>query len=321
MKHARFFSVFVLSTMAIYAIAGFYFLPLANFEGDLTRIGMLPESQFGWTKEQPAIDPNLMQQSTLQDADVLVIGDSFSAHRVWQSELVRHGLRVRSEDWTGVRNICDDFAQSITKRGFQGKYVIFEIVERNLEQFLNGSLACKKMEYHSSVEVDMPHPPPPTHIDPEQNKYSGRLSVGIQVRFNMLREKLWGHKPEGLRLQHMTNGCTLFSHPRCDDILFLGRDSPSDLGENVLAKMEEINKRVGGYTPVWLVAPNKSTPYLYPDKKFWDVAEKRLHVPNVLRDFRDALRKNTVDLYPANNTHLSTTGYLIMGNTVYQSLH
>ena len=74
MKRAKVFSRFVFLFTAIYGMAGFYFLPMANYEGDLTRIAMLPESRFGWTKTQPNVDPALLQHSSWKDADVFVIG-------------------------------------------------------------------------------------------------------------------------------------------------------------------------------------------------------------------------------------------------------
>jgi len=66
--------------------------------------------------------------------------------------------------------------------------------------------------------------------------------------------------------------------------------------------------------------PNKSTAYLYPNKQFWNKAEQRFHTPNLLRMTQQAIEKKTVDLYPANNTHFSTTGYLLMGGAIYQTM-
>ena len=60
-------------------------------------MGLLPETLFGWTKPQPALDAKWMQQASMQEADVLVIGDSFSDSRVWQTVLTQHGLKVRTE--------------------------------------------------------------------------------------------------------------------------------------------------------------------------------------------------------------------------------
>ena len=97
MKHARLFSIIVFAALAIYGAVGFYFLPLASFTGPLTRMGKIPESLFGWTKEQPAIDPSNLANVSLQEADILVIGDSFSIPHLWQSVLVKNGIKVHTE--------------------------------------------------------------------------------------------------------------------------------------------------------------------------------------------------------------------------------
>jgi hypothetical protein len=320
MKHAKLFSILVFTAAALYGAIGFYCLPLAGFEGDLTRMYKLPETLFGWTKPRPAVDPGLIRQAAWQDADVLVVGDSFSASWIWQTALTREGLRVRTEHWGSIRAICEDFAQSIRDRGFRGKYVILQIIERNVEEGLATSAACKKMEYHSSADTDNPRGSPATSVDRGIKDYSGRLSVGIQVWLNVLEYDLRGNGPAGAKMERLPDGCSLFSHARCNDVLFLGNDRVQDLGEDSLANMETINARFDGLVPIWVIVPDKSTAYLHPDKHFWDKAERSFHAPNLLETFRQAIRDKIVDLYPANNTHLSTTGYLLMGDAIYRSI-
>ena len=127
--------------------------------------------------------------------------------------------------------------------------------------------------------------------------------------------------PGEVRVERVENGCDLFSHPRCNDVLFYAKDRVPDLGENVLRDMEKINARLKGYTTVWVIIPDKATAYLHSDKKFWDEAERRFNAPNIQKVFRQAIREKTVDLYLANNTHVSTTGYLLLGNAIYQGMH
>lgn len=328
MKYARFFSIFVFAAAGLYGMAGFYFLPLANFEGDLTRMGKLPEALFGWTKEQPILDPNLMRQASWQEADVLVIGDSFSDPRIWQTALTREGLHVRTESWASVRAICDDFTPWLLRKGFKGKHVIFEIIERNVEEPPSKSIGCHKMEPHSSTSADQPRDPPATWIDRSKADYSGRLSVGIATRSNVSKYEQLSAQPDfkswdaggGSRMVRMANGCDLFSHLRCRDVLFYGGDNERDLAGSVLDNIGIINARLQNLTPVWVIIPDKSTVYLRPEKKFWEEAERRFQSPNVLKAFRQATQDKTVDLYPANNTHLSTTGYLFMGNLIYRAI-
>lgn len=327
MSQARFYTILVAVIMAAYALIGFYFLPLASFEGNLTRMAKLPESYFGWTREQPAIDPRLMRSAEWQDADVLVIGDSFSYAQLWQTVFTQKGVRVRTETWESVFNICENFSDWVRDKGFKGKYIVIESVEAYFEDRVSRSLACKRMEYHASPQL-APKPPPTL---PDRNKadYSGRLSVGIETELNARKYdrlssgpgfKGWDDLGEA-RVVRVENGCELFSHPRCRDALFYTKDRVEDMGGNILDGMAGINARLKNYTVVWAVIPDKSTVYLHPEKKFWDEAEQRFHAPNLLKTFREEIRKKTIDFYPANNTHVSTTGYLILGDAIYQNMY
>lgn len=118
----------------------------------------------------------------------------------------------------------------------------------------------------------------------------------------------------------MKRGCELFSHARCQDVLFYASDRVTDLGADTLDHLQTLNTRLGDLTPIWVFMPDKSTVFLHPDKHFWDKAEDRFLAPNVLKVMRQALAEKTVDLYPANNSHLSTTGYLLLGEAVYRTL-
>ena len=328
MKHARLFSILVLSMVALYGAIGFYTLPLANFQGDLTRMGMLPERMFGWTRPQPAIDPVLMHQSSWKDADVLVVGDSFSDGRVWQTVLTGDGLRVRTETWDSMRGICGDFMPWLRDQGFNGKYIVFEAIERGAIDVLSKSVACDRMGFHPSVYADSPRSPPPVSFDPARGDYSGSLYVGIETLISAIGYEGASRTPgfagremaNGIKLVRVKNGCELFSHARCQDALFLAMDRAEDIPPDTLDSVGKINARLSGVTPIWVFVPNKSTAYLYPGKQFWDEAERRFHAPNLLRVTQQAIRENTMDLYPANNTQFSTTGYLLMGKEVLKEI-
>jgi len=326
MKYAKLFSVLVFAVLGTYGAIGLYFLPLAGFEGDLTRVAKLPESLFGWTKPQPSINPDLLLSASWQDADVLVIGDSFSETRVWQSVLVKHGLRVRTEHWTSVRGVCEDFYPWLRAQGFKGTHVIFEVIERNIEAGLPNSVNCGEQVYHPNVNADKLHAPPVTAR--KNTDLSGRLSVGVETWLNVMNYETLSRQPGfqtwsvpgGVRLERLANGCELFSHPRCQDALFYGSDRVPDLSDEVLNHVQVLNSRIGDLTPIWVFMPDKSTVFLHPEKQFWDKAEDRFLAPNVLKVMRQALTRKTVDLYPANNSHLSTTGYLLLGDAVYQTI-
>ncbi len=327
MKHAKIFSICVFVAVLCYGAIGFYFLPLASFQGDLTRTGMLPETQFGWRKPQPEINQRWLAQASMQEADVLVVGDSFSDTHVWQTVLTQHGIKVRTETWDSIRAICADFAPWLKGQGFNGKYVVFEVIERNIPD-LEKSLSCLKMQVHTSIFSDRPRSPPISFFDPSHKDLSGRLSIGIRTALNYREyERLsapadfkYEMLPNGTKVARVNNGCDLFSHTRCHDALFLAQDKAEDVDVGIFDSIEKLNARLNSITPIWVFVPNKSTAYLYPDKQFWNEAERRFHAPNLLRMTQQAIQAKAIDLYLGNNTHFSTTGYLLMGDEIFKAM-
>ncbi len=326
MRHAKVFSLLVSAALLLYGAVGFYFLPLASFTGPLTRMGKIPESLFGWTKEQPEINPEYLANAPWQEADVLAIGDSFSIPHLWQSVLVKKGLKVHTETWEAMRNICGDFSPWLQSKGFKGRYVAIEVVEHNFRDTLDRSAGCRQMDYHTTVEL--PVTPPPRRLVRNTSDYSGRFSVGIETELHALEYEKRAARPDfsawnlgnNVRMNRIKNGCKLFSHKSCSDALFLADDQTGDPGDDALNGMQIINNRLKGLTPIWVIVPNKSTAYLYPDKQFWNNAEQRFHAPNLLKVLRGAVAGGTIDLYPANETHLSTAGYLILGDAIYRNM-
>jgi hypothetical protein len=324
MKHAKIFSLTVVLAIALFGAVGWYFLPLAAYDGDLTRTGKLPESLFGWTRPQPALAPVLFTSARWQDADVLVIGDSFSVGRVWQTQLTGSGLRVHTETWGSVHAICGDFQPWLRSTGFKGRYIVIEVIERNALNTLAASLACDKMVSTPPMGKAEDVGPPPSYVNRGQRLLSGRLSVGIETWWNA-RKYMRLSAPSRFAqwpvndlttVARVPDGCALFSHAACRDALFYGGDQSGDLGAPMLDGMSAINRRLAAYTPIWVIVPDKSTTYLNPRKTFWTLAAARFDAPDMLQDLRRAVHDKVIDLYPANNTHLSTTGYLRLGQLV-----
>ncbi|MFZ2266851.1 MAG: hypothetical protein WAV95_04655 [Azonexus sp.] len=329
MSYAKTFSIAIFAALLAYGAAGFHSLPLASFEGDLTRMGLVPERLFGWQQGQPAIEDKWLQQAAIEDADMLVIGDSFSVSRAWQSVLTESGLKIRTEHWSNIRALCVDFAPWLRARGFNGRLVVVESVERNLGEELRKSVACQSMNYRPDAKMDAPRKPPLTAFDTAGGDYSGKMSIGLRTRLNALRYQHLStaadfrsmELPNEVRLVRLPGACKLFSHARCDDILFLGKEQSAEASPDILPNMEILTKRLTGLTVIWAIVPNKSTVYLYPDNgKLWEAAEQRFLAPNLLRMSRQALERGTIDLFPANNTHFSTTGYLLMGEQMLRAI-
>ena len=57
MRHARIFSLSVFLALLVYGALGYALLPLAFFEGDLTRLAMLPERLVRGTGALQVVEP------------------------------------------------------------------------------------------------------------------------------------------------------------------------------------------------------------------------------------------------------------------------
>lgn len=324
MKAARLFSLLVFAILLGYGAVGFYLLPQASFQGDLTRVGLLPESLFGWRKLQPEVAADLLVQSPMSEAEVLVVGDSFSDSRVWQTVLVSKGIRVRTLSWDTVRGVCDDTLERLRALGFNGRYVVLEVIERNLQSTLDRSLACHEATFHVGPRDDARRGPPQVKFDPDNMANTGRLSIGIKTALNAARYRATSQQSgfttlpasSDVTVARVENGCQLFSHTACQDTLYFTSEASADADPRAVQKMVSLNSRLSGITPIWAVVPNKSSVYLGPDEVFWTQAARQLRSVNLLRAGRQAIAERVIDLYPANNTHYSTSGYLMMGREI-----
>lgn len=328
MKTEKFFFLSTFFCFILYGLLGLYFLPLAAFQGDLTRMAMLPERLLGWQRVQPAIDHQLLQQSPIADADVFVIGDSFSDGRVWQSVLTANQLKVHTLLWGELPFVCEDAATWLRVQGFKGRYFVIETNERNLPHRLNDSLACKNVQHKEKIGEANIRSAPIERFDVAHGDYSSKLSVGLRTAFNTFLFHDWEQsnltdkvqlQPE-VFLKKVRNGCSLFSHLKCDSALFYSSDSERDVDPGVLQKIEAINTHMRDVVPIWVVIPNKATTYLYQDKYFWKALEQRVRAPNLLAMNLSAINHGEVDLYPGNNTHYSTRGYLLMGEAILKEI-
>lgn len=324
MQHAKTFSIFVITIVGIYFAIGFYFLPLAGFDGDLTRIACLPESLFGWTKPQPKINSKYMKQSKWNNADVLVLGDSFSYGRIWQTVLVRHGLHVHTEHFV-LHNVCGGFADWVRSKGFKGKYIVLEVLEVNAAAQISRAVSCEKLNYPPALKYGKVDYIPPTVIDRGRYNYSGKISIGFLAWYQERKYlrlsaqpnfKMWDTK-RGVDVIRMHDGCELFSHPSCHDVLFYAKDDKKDLSDTIIRDMQLLGKRLPGFKVIWVIVPNKTTSYLYPNKKFWQKASKYVYSVNLLKTVRRAISDKVKDVYPGNNEHFSTSTYLLMGKSIY----
>ena len=120
-------------------------LRFGEIEGDLARVGGFAERDYAPRVPQPAarIAPNTV---ALADADVIVLGDSFSNRLLWQGEL---------EALTGQRTLTFQYGQSgcisnwlqwlHAQRLKPGAQVVIESAERSFVARFNQMAACPKI--------------------------------------------------------------------------------------------------------------------------------------------------------------------------------
>jgi hypothetical protein len=302
-------------------------------EGDLTRMGFLSEKDFGWRKEQPKISADQLKSVPLNEADILVLGDSFSVGLIWQIRLKEQGLKHSFVSWKFKP--CENLGDALRNAGFKGHYVVFESIENLFSERM--AIHCQKTDMellttkHEVFAANIPHS---TRSNLKNETPLGGLWM-IKATFN----KIWltyskMDKNDIInfgksRLAKVENGCALFSHKACEYGLFYHRDFNGESFEyldNVLALNQSLVAQ--NIQPIWLLIPNKSTIYL-PDEfsrhiyapKNWALFEQHqeLLAPNLKRYFVEQSRIEQ-DFYRPNDTHLSTLGFLFLGDLVVEQL-
>jgi len=322
-KHFVFMIVLIVGG---YGAISFPFLHFANFEGDLTRMAMLPEDDFGWLGPQPQINNNNLESASWQDADVLVIGDSFSEKLIWQSKLVESGLKVRTESWSNLGAICEDFDSWLQGNQFRGSHIIIQSVENSFAPRLKKSIKCKKTNYKSLKPKEI--------VIRQEGEFSksvfggGQLDVGLRTWLNKQEYDKKAKDPEfkswkinqNVSIQRIEKGCDLFSHKNCNDVLFyelVGKWDLNDVTKNILL----IQNRIKVNNIIWLVIPDKATVYLDRDNSFWKMNHADIKNIDVLSYLKDAIKAKEIDIYFGNDTHLSPRGYGHVGDAVRNSLN
>lgn len=303
-------------------------LTQVNFEGDLTRIGKLSENDFGWQLKQNNIPPNLLTQHPINEADTLIIGDSFSVPMIWQTILIKNNLKPITYHWDSIGPICDNFNEIITNSGFKGKKIIFQIIELGTEDRIKKSLNCKAKE-KTSLQAVAINKEVLTQLDFSQKlNLSGRFIVGLQTKINNWGLNLFADywvilnkRSKSGFLVPVENGCTFFSNSLCHLGLFYHQDyTKPSISVDTTTKIEVINNSLKNYQITWLIIPNKSSVYHRDiDATFWEDLERKQLGPNLLNSFQ----KNKYlikDLYKPNDTHLSNQGYTELGKTTYEFL-
>jgi hypothetical protein len=312
----------------------FYFEKL---HGDLTRIGNFPERNFGWRSEQPAIAPENFKDYPLSDADILVIGDSFSVSRVWQSKMIAAGLKVDTIRWQELRTdeaLRADLGEALRATGFKGRYVIIESIERLFQGRMEVLPSVHEPIVKRDVIINSAFPLYP-FTKRERVSFSklNGADWGVKALYNSIKLSLGlpeKYLKSGAVQAVVFDGCQLFSHRLCNYAIFVDGDfkkATFNSIDNILA----VNKNLQsvGIQPIWLVIPDKSTVYLgygklnkNPYQNIWQQFAQypELIAPDLGSVFMQQSRI-IKDFYMPNDTHLSTNGFLYLGDFMTKGLH
>lgn len=291
--------------------------------GDLTRIARISDVQFGWREHPPPIDIAAIKQSPIDQADVLVIGDSFSIQFAWQSELVNAGYRVATTHWDWVAPLCVDFEDWVKRIGFKGRLVLFENIERMQPSRLEELGACPSMADRAYKPVPVPGVSPSQPPAGFALNTGARITSGVQTWWNTRKvasstgtvEFIVDRAQNGVFSSPVTQGCQQFSHPMCDKGLFLryDREAPALTVEDA-QRMQAFSQRIHSFAVHWMVIPNKTSVYLDADRAR-DFA-RHLKAVSMGPDLFTAAQEGRTrfrDLYMPNDTHWSMQGQLYFG--------
>jgi hypothetical protein len=293
--------------------------------GDLTRIGRISDRDFGWRVAQPHMEAAQLEGVSVDKADILVIGDSFSSTNIWQSRLAQDGHGVATVFWDSIDDrLCGDFDGWLARSGFRGKLVIVESVERIFAIRMGHTRECERMDKPLTAQA-APRSPPPERVPDFALNWNAQLISGW-LTARCTRAAIAGRAAKNCDAQTVAlpvqDGCERFTHRRCDTALFLAGDR--ELGEITpahAAQMQAFNEAPGSVPILWMVVPNKWTTYLDPaHSQAFVKALVRNDLGPDLFSFVQAQKTSMRDFYYPNDTHISVRGQIALGERMLQAV-
>jgi len=294
--------------------------------GDLARIGRVSDHEFGWTIEPPHVAHRLLRAAPIAKADILVIGDSFSATHRWQSELAKGGYAVTTTFWSAIdETLCGDLEDWLAKAGFRGKLVIIESVERILDMRLANTQKCSRMTKAFTAQAE-PISPPPEHVPGFALNWNAQLISGwLTARCTRaaIDNKVRSGCDQQTRARSVSDGCSIFSNRRCDMALFLADDeNRGEITPQNVAGMQAFSKSQTRFPILWMVIPNKWTTYIDPThSQAFVKALAQTDLGPDLFGFAQEQKSKVRDFYFPNDTHISMHGQLLLGKFMLQAVN
>lgn len=295
------------------------------FYGDMTRIGLLSETAFGWRIEPPHVDRQYLNAVPVADADIVVIGDSFSMSNRWQSLLTRAGYRVTTTFWGQINEeLCGDFDAWLDRAGFRGKLVIVESIERLVNDRMVATQTCKTMTKPFSAGLK-PFFESPSAVPAPALNWDGKLTSGVRIYRNTRRARE-ATEPilsnDRILVRPVPEGCAMFSHQLCDKVPFWPADDENgELTVQHAAQMKAFSDAHPQRAVLWMIIPNKTTVYVKPEhSKDFVTAFGAADLGPDLFSLSQEEKKKVRDYFFPNDTHLSMHGQLVVGQRILEAV-
>lgn len=314
--------------------AGLYIQPVS---GDLTRLGNLPERDFGWNARQQQL--TIKESIRTPSPKIVVVGDSFSIRNIWQSIAAENDERLTflTFDWKSFSNnvgCLEKWLPTIKDEYPSCAVVIIETIERDfLGRFHSKNTRCPnntkqpvsvKQGYTESIRtVDLMNAMP----DP---------IYALKSIVNSLHEFKKIEKKKDVFVAPLTQS-GLFSNKKSDLLLYYENDSlKKDWAKNEVqeamdnaARIQHLAKNKG-ITLLFAVVPDKSTAYA----SYFRYPQFSVPPPNIWTEFdRQGINQIDLqqvlvpvvnayqDLYLPNDTHIGSAGYMLMGKAISDRLN
>ena len=312
--------------------------------GDLTRVGGLPESEFGWQGKKARFDPELVRYRTREQAvvsaQVLVIGDSFShqsGHGFgWENHFIaRTGLDLLVYHLRGQP--AEQLLAEPAIRAHPPKLVIYQSAELNLPEFLP--------HYPGDCTVPQERQWTPLAVHPvsyrsklyeRRTTWGGEMKPRIDQAMHVIKlNGFWNAGTARIRLLPLLRS-DLFSS-RDQTLLVYGYDVPNDDWRSLelkkmacgLRNLKAMVERELGAPFVVLYAPGKLSAYsaqvANPRPSFAGfipslIEQSGIPTPAVRERLIEAIASGSRDVYLPNDSHWGETGHRVAADALYDFL-
>ncbi|MCX7111623.1 MAG: hypothetical protein NTX45_16165 [Proteobacteria bacterium] len=334
------FIVFIFIGLGILIIVSIYLQPL---EGDLTRMGGYAERDFGWNMPQEVVS-NDTQFSGSYDKyyDLIVLGDSFSQHGMWQSYLTEYyNLTFTTLNWdnTTVEEIINNpiFKNNppkliIVETGVRTFPLHFssqkETCRSSNASVLKGDLLFQFTEQHQSF-VDIKR-----DIAIDWTKINLKFAL-LYIENSILRF-LFNDDFTKVKKYALTKN-DLFSNNKSGEILLLqtwldAKEWSNDELSSAICSVVNIQNIVqsnGKTIFIILPIPDKGTAFakyiINPKFRAMDYLPSMFLRSNINTPMIDVLLQKAIDsgdkdVYLPNDTHFGAKGYQLTAKSVYDLL-